>query len=447
MKKLLNIIFPFFMIFFLLGINLQTTHAADEQTDDSQISDIGSYSEFIAKVDAVLNRINLMDSSFYRIEKDFQRDLNDAMQFQYNGLSHYSSTTKTNTLDFLLRLGINQTYYWTRYGSGSTAFVDSLLGIRYFLSRDEVPAKAYPERFSQDGIHVYENPAAFPISFLVGKSVVLGTDVYTKNLFEIQNQLYYSLGGEADKQLLIPAKNPGTSLQNINTVKDENGILYAKIDGNKESEISWTIKIDNPNPLYLYLETPDRTNDDTAEIYVDDDFIGKYLSVDRYGILPLGKFQIGTTVIVKLKMLEPNFKLNQAYFYYEDWDLLQDFSKKIQKNAVTLSAVSDSHLSGNAVVNSDDLYLFFSIPYDDGWSVSIDAEDVEPIRIFDALMAVKIDSGNHMIDLQYIPKGFHTGMLLSILSLILLIVVAFWKKIQKSTNFQNQSDCSDTKYR
>jgi hypothetical protein len=234
-------------------------------------------------------------------------------------------------LDFLAKLGINQTYYWTRYGSGSTAFADSLLGIRYFLSRDEVLLKAYTKRFSQDGIHVYENPAAFPISFLVGKSVVLGTDVYTKNLFEIQNQLYYSLGGEADKQLLIPAKNPGTSLQNINTVKDENGILYAKIDGNKESEISWTIKIDNPNPLYLYLETPDRPNDDTAEIYVDNGFIGKYLSVERYGILPLGKFETGKSISVKLKMLQPNLKLNQVYFYYEDWDLLQNFSKKIYR--------------------------------------------------------------------------------------------------------------------
>jgi len=447
MKKLLNIIFPFFMIFFLLGINLQTAHAADGQADDSQISNIDSYSEFIAKVDSVLNRINLMDSSFYRIEKDFQRDLNDAMQFQYNGLSHYSSTTKTNTLDFLLRLGINQTYYWTRYGSGSTAFVDSLLGIRYFLSRDEVPAKAYPERFSQDGIHVYENPVAFPISFLVGKSAVLGTDVYTKNLFDIQNQLYYSLGGEADKQLLIPAKNPKTSLLNINTVKDEKGVLYAKIDGNNESEISWTIEIDNPNPLYLYLDTPDRTNDDTAEIYVDDVFIGKYLSVDRYGILPLGKFETGKSINVKLKMLQPNLKLNQAYFYYEDWDLLKNFSKKIQENAVTLSEVSGSHLSGNAVVNSDDQYLFFSIPYDDDWSVSIDAEAAEPIRIFDALMAVKISSGNHTIDLQYNPRGFHAGVFISILSLIILVAVAVWKKIQKSTNFQNQSDCSDTKYR
>ncbi len=114
---------------------------------------------------------------------------------------------------------------------------------------------------------------------------------------------------------------------------------------------------------------------------------------------------------------------------------------------MTLSSVSDSHLSGNAVVKSDDLYLFFSIPYDDDWTVSIDAEVAEPIRIFDALMAVKIASGNHKIDLQYIPKGFHTGMLLSILSLILLIVVAFWKKIQKSTNFQNRSDRSDTIYR
>jgi uncharacterized membrane protein YfhO len=89
MKKLLNIIFPFFMIFFLLGINLQTAHAADGQADDSQISNIDSYSEFITKVDAVLNRIHLMDGSFYRIEKDFQRDLNDAMQFRYHGLSHY----------------------------------------------------------------------------------------------------------------------------------------------------------------------------------------------------------------------------------------------------------------------------------------------------------------------------------------------------------------------
>lgn len=428
MKKLLNIIFPLFLIFFLFGINFLTVKAAGNQNTHSEFSNSSSYSEFITKMDSILNRIYQMDGSFYRIEKDFQRDLNDAMQFRYHGLSHYSSTTKTDTLNFLSKLGINQTYYWTRYGSGSTAFTDSLLGIRYFLSRDELSTKAYPKRFSQDGINVYENPAAFPISFLVGKSAVLGTDVYTKNLFDLQNQLFHSLGGETERQLLIPAKNPEISLQNINTVKDENGTLYAKIDGNKESEISWTIEIDRPNLLYLYLETPDRTNDDTAEIYVDNVFIGKYLSVDRYGILPLGKFQTGTSITIKLKMLQPNLKLTQAYFYYEDWDLLLDFSKKIQENAVALSAINSSHLSGNAVVGSDDLYLFFSIPYDDDWSVSIDAETVQPIRIFDEFMAVKISSGKHTIDLQYIPKGFHSGVFISVLSIIFLIAIAAWRK-------------------
>jgi len=428
MKKLLNIIFPFFLIFSLLGINFQTANAADGQTDDSKISNVGYYSEFITKVDSLLSRINLMDNSFYRIDKDFQRDLNDAMQFHYYGLTHYSSTTKTDTLSFLSKLGVNQTYYWTRYGSGSTAFVDSFLGIRYLLSDGELPARPYPKLFSQDGINVFKNPAAFPICFLVGESVVLGADVYTKNLFELQNQLYHSLGGKPDTQIMVSAKHPDISYQNIETENIENGMNYSKIDENRESVISWKIEVDNPNPLYLYVESPDRTNDDTAEIYVDNVFIGKYLSVDRYGILPLGKFQTGTTINVKLKMLQPNLVLNQAHFYYEDWNLLLDFSQTKQKNAVNLNADNNSHLFGNVVVSSDDLYLFFSIPYDAGWSVSIDGKVAETIRIFDSLMAVEISSGSHTVDLQYIPPGFNTGVFISVLCLIVMIAIAIWRK-------------------
>lgn len=412
-------------------LNLYGIAAAHFETDIYGAAEEESYNDFITETGAVIDQLEQMDPGFYRLEKDFQRDINDPMQFSYNGISHYSSTVKPVILSFLSKLGFNQTYYWTRYGRGSTVFADSLLGIKYLLSKDESISKPYSKKFTENGITVFENPFALPVGFAAGKSLVLGADIYSDNLFEIQNNIFQSLTGDTGRDLFYATAAPLISYQNITVESGEDETVYKKTDQASDSFIIWQIDIRDTDPLYCYLPTPDRKNDDTAEIYVNGHLIGRYLSIDRYGILPLGKFATGETITVKLKMLQPSLVLGNGLFYHENLEVLAGLAKDLRPGAADLKKISSSHLSGTVTVDSGDSYLFFSIPYEDDWTIRIDGNRTRPIRVFDALLAVKISPGNHSVDLRYVPGGFLFGAGLSLLSLILLLI--WWKRNKKQT--------------
>ena len=84
-------------------------------------------------------------------------------------------------------------------------------------------------------------------------------------------------------------------------------------------------------------------------------------------------------------------------------------------------------IRGKVNVTEDMLYggtdsgrLFFSIPYDRGWTVTVDGEPVETEKAFDAFLSVSVPFGEHVIELTYMPEGLMEGAAISLLSAVLL---------------------------
>jgi uncharacterized membrane protein YfhO len=139
-----------------LAVNAHQTWSIELKGSDS----VDHYRESVQKITPLIEKVRAMDTSFYRMEQTAPARKNDSMKYGYNGLSHYSSTTYGAVLYFLQRLGFEQIFYWNYYGNGSTAAVDSLLGIKYVISPQSDQYEPYPKRLEQNGIAVYQNPNA-----------------------------------------------------------------------------------------------------------------------------------------------------------------------------------------------------------------------------------------------------------------------------------------------
>ncbi len=61
--------------------------------------------------------------------------------------------------------------------------------------------------------------------------------------------------------------------------------------------------------------------------------------------------------------------------------------------------------------------LFTTIPYDKGWNIWVDGEEVNPVMIDGAFIAVPIMPGRHTVALSYTPEGLVAGLIISILSM------------------------------
>ncbi len=86
---------------------------------------------------------------------------------------------------------------------------------------------------------------------------------------------------------------------------------------------------------------------------------------------------------------------------------------KITRNGFTSSIYSDT----------DDL-VFFSVPYEEGWSAKVNGQSVEIAKANIGFMAVPITKGSSTITFTYHTPGLRPGILISAGALVLLIV--YW---------------------
>ena len=70
-----------------------------------------------------------------------------------------------------------------------------------------------------------------------------------------------------------------------------------------------------------------------------------------------------------------------------------------------------------------------TLPYDEGWKIYVDGEEIEYTKALEAVIAFNIDdAGEHSIEFKYAPKTFTLGLTISVLSLGLFIFIVLFEK-------------------
>jgi len=69
--------------------------------------------------------------------------------------------------------------------------------------------------------------------------------------------------------------------------------------------------------------------------------------------------------------------------------------------------------------------VFFSVPYDDGWSATVNGEEVTVEKVDYGFVAVRADAGDSEIVFHYRTPGLALGALLSLVGILLLLLYLF----------------------
>ena len=85
----------------------------------------------------------------------------------------------------------------------------------------------------------------------------------------------------------------------------------------------------------------------------------------------------------------------------------------IQNGGMTLTSFSDTKINGTVNAEKSGI-LYFSIPYEEGWSVWVDGKKENLLTMFGAMSGVRVSAGSHEIALKYSPKGFVPGIVIGI---------------------------------
>ncbi len=271
-------------------------------------------SEFADKVNTTAQTVNYVksiDESFYRMESWTPRQQNDAMMYDYKGITHYSSAGLTYVRYFLQKLGYNDDGLYTDYGHDNTQTADSILGVKYLMTDRAHGYRMHKEyELVKDGdIQVYKNPYALPAALGVYREM----SGESSNPFQLQEEIYGRLSGEP-VDIFTPA--------NVEYGGDENGgplreyRVIAEADGE----------------MYFYMSDLVGTYSN-LEVYYNNEFLTYYGNDSCLKVLNLGYYEKGDYFIVHIKA-DDSGDFGEALFVTEDTDALkQAYDKTVSRHA------------------------------------------------------------------------------------------------------------------
>ena len=363
-----------------------------------------SYSDFRDENLPIIENIQRSDDSLYRIEKTYQRTINDALALNYKGISHYSSIFKRDFLDFTKNIGFSQGWYWNSY-FGSTPVTDSLFGVKYILSRIPMPDSYNIVDFSpdttkkiSDTVKVYENPYVLPIAFMTNLDYP-DINFVGNNYFIIQNTFLNKLSNTT-KPCFIPERN---------------------IDKTNES-LEYTFVAAYDYPVYIYY--PEELGLG-GRLYVNGEYIKEYLRNDDNYTVCIGQFDIGTEVKFSFSSNEKDVRFKGEYVYYLDTDEFSAVTKQLAEGGLYNISYNNAHITGEVNAAAHGI-MFTSIPYDAGFSVKVDGSKVETFSINKALLAFNVPEGHHSVEIDFTPQGFVPGAAVSGICLVIILLYASW---------------------
>ncbi len=377
---------------------------------------IDAYKDYIDQTESIVSYINEQDSSFFRMDKLYRRSHNDPMMFAYNGLSHFSSCETEQVKKFMGRMGFRDNTTWAFYGDSSTSFADCIMGVKYLISQYDETAKPFKYLNIIDDKFIYTNPYALSLGFGMDESVKY-VDMNEKDPFKLQNNIA-SRFTHTKYEIYRPVRVAGLTLNNV-TEKDN---VYTKIDPDKEASIEYNLSITSGNFIFMYFDAPEKQN---TTLYINGDEKGNYFSDYNWSVREGGYYNPGDVISIKFVLNDDSIEIDNAYFYYESKQVLKEWYKDAVATICNVEKISSSHLKAKVDVRDSAEFLVFSIPYENDWHIKLDGKKVKPVKVMDALMAVRIGKGEHEIELRYIPKGIIIGSPITLLALITTFCVVF----------------------
>jgi uncharacterized membrane protein YfhO len=371
--------------------------------------------------ETIVNWMNHEDEGFYRMNTNIRLTPNDSFRFNYKSMSNFNTLSNGTLHEAMYRLGYSTTLGPRSLMQNNGVLVtDALFGFKYFVSDQPINKHGYELVHCKEGVCLYKNMNATPIGFMTENQQTVFQSK-TDNPFDIQNQLLGAIDGSLD--YFYPLKPSTISYKNLQVQNDGPVQYFQKIDPTLPGSINMTFDLKDKNQLYTLLSAGKGfAGFNETEVFVNGKSAGVYPTFHNERILDLGAFS-SETVNVTIQFLVPETQLTQNMFYALDIGKFEERIQQIKAESINVTSWNATSIKGNINVTKPD-NLFFSIPYDPGWSAEIDEEFVPVIKI-GGFIGINIEQGQHVVELNYKPKGFNLGLLISLFSLFTLGILSF----------------------
>ncbi len=356
---------------------------------------------------------------FYRIENTEMMTLNDSSWYNYFGMTTFSSMAYENMAILQHNLGMPGNEINSYYYVHSTPIYDLMFDIKYFIG-------SLNDHYRYKEITTIEETAnefAYNVGLIYGvNDTIRDWTIVDNNPFAIQNDyMYFATGIDnvlepttlinteevySDSTSVILKYQYENPYDNMYFYSNDYNVdfiiigdtLYYKNDNYE------TVLENYPDLYYAYLDDYNESN--VINISSSDEIVDIYVGFNIYYETAFNVYNIN----------HDNFI--EAYNY-------------LNNHKFDMTIFKEDEITGNINLE-ENMYVYTSIPYDDGWHVYIDGKEIETESLEDTLLIFPCESGIHNIRIKYRAPYSTIGKIVSLLTLIGLITeIRFGKRIRK----------------
>lgn len=399
-----------FIVELMYGVRLQM---------NNYNKDIGDYySRYVKSIEKTIQDLSEYDDSTYRINQTMSRNVkgrylranyDESLAYGYWALAGYTSSPDTATLEFMEHLGYRRSGENLCVVNTSILGTDSLMGVKYVLSA--YPIKGLKKVKSiESGINnmsVYSNPYYLPMAMVYDTDGYV-PDKYTHwNAFKYQNELYSTLLGE--KVVLYKRlehkteRNSAYRAEYTIDIPKGNYVVYGNIpwgtDCNAKLNVNNVYKTRYArwmSPSVFHIPTHRKKTSDTESG-------DRVATVSIYSDMPL------------------TVRAGSEQFYALDLDKLAEVTEKLRQKAVNRADIKNGNVTFYADA-TEGQSLFVSIPYSDGWTISVNGNEVEPDVIDGGVYSIPLQEGANYVQMKFHVKYKMEGIAGSVIGILLIFV-------------------------
>lgn len=391
--------------------------------------------------------------------------------FGYNSLEYYSSMADENFSISVNSLGS----YGNRlnYQNGAqeqTPVFNLLYPTNYYLDgTGRISDSSFREKvYDKNGYTLFKNNYTMPFMFTVDYGIGNWDPMAYVVPVDNQNEGIKAITGTEDNVLLYsePKNFIYENCEHISIVErmekvyEESGsqfpedarqyyeyieskmmdFSYKILDLNKPASVSFDSVAKSGGIMYIYIDTKEFTDVSVSLNGKNTDYYAYGVGTGR--IYEIGNVKEGDTATFTFSGNNKADSVADKIYFMENSSFsavcftvdMEKFEKAYQK----LDSMSDTEMLEftdtyvKTKVNSKtDGALYITTPYNEGWTVLIDGEEVSLYKHHSHILMTEITQGEHIVEMKYFPQGFTAGAVITGVSVLILIV---WAVISKKRN-------------
>lgn len=406
-------------LFIMVEMSLNASSQIDGIAKEWGFASRNAYNRDIPAMESFSTYIG---NQFTRTEKLQTQTGNDSMKFNYNGISQFSSVRNRSASSTLDKLGFKSsgTNLNLRYANNSI-LADSLFGIQYNISEPPIDKYGFQDVYQKDNLTLYENQFSLPIAF--ASQSVYNDVKFNEHTLDNQASFLNQLAN-VDFDYFSPIPYEKT--------ENTDDLISVTSSSNEDAEIQYQIEVPENSQVYLSFTNLHFSNDKQKKVDILVNGEKKTFTTDNV----FSFFNLGYTKEKKTFNINVSFPGNSQVsfesptFYRLDTKTFTEAIQKIKEQPVTVSTSKNKVFATYDV--QQDTSIFFTIPYDKGWSAYQDGKKIEIKQAQTGFMTVDIPKGKGTITLSFIPNGFITGAICFFTSLLLFGIYNHKRKSSKT---------------